>query len=286
MRLLLVSGGRGRRPPPVRMPRERDRSAQGTVLCAGASQAGNATPRCCTGCSTCRSESTCRATRDWNACLLHDQAHGRRVEGRSFCGRDQLRKVGLGSPGHKANVKGAAPVAEHQVRLAGVSSRNTVANQIAFSCRTSMYKQVPSSCRYASPGPISVSNSHTRARAALLDVESTSTPVHRAQMAAVSASRSMRHPPASPSTTTRNVTATIYQASVSCEYRALRIPARYQQRAPTSPRTRCHRSSSEELQPRGPPVALDTPGTTIPAVRAVRGRNRGRRPRGAAITGA
>lgn len=58
------------------------------------------------------------------------------------------------------------------------------------------HPQVPSSCRYASSGPFSVLNCHMRLRTSLRCIESILTSDHRAWIASVSASRSMRHPPA------------------------------------------------------------------------------------------
>lgn len=78
------------------------------------------------------------------------------------------------------------------------------ANHAASSCHTSKYRQVPSSCRCASPGPFSVSKDQLKLCASLRYVESISTATHRARIAVVSASESTRPSPASLSISTKN----------------------------------------------------------------------------------
>jgi hypothetical protein len=52
-------------------------------------------------------------------------------------------------------------------------------------------------------------------RTSLRCIESMSTSDHRPRIASVSVPRSMRHPPAAPSTTAKNVIARVYQMSVT-----------------------------------------------------------------------
>lgn len=79
---------------------------------------------------------TRRVARGWNAYLAARSATREEENGAPY-GRDQLREVGLASPGHETNVEGVPLVAEHQLKVWVNSTWTTTSSAAAAAAASS-----------------------------------------------------------------------------------------------------------------------------------------------------